>query len=279
MPVMVATQTRSWSKLLSFFAALAGLAFGCGDDPPRPMDAGADAAPRPMCPLEVGGHPACNVDCPWPCDEGFLCSFRLCLPAGAQPCSLDFEGSGWGHDRFCRGSEVCGSTSAPSETGFDGVCVSEEFCRDTEGNPLGIDCWYPDMSSFEDGPEPEASCPPAPHPTTPFCGGPCGGCPDVSDEDLPLEPGCAGRNEERDLGVCVFTDQHCDVDRPLGLAGVPDERPDELPGLRDTVCLVYRDNPRFEENGWLPRRASCLAYRERYPDAVECMDAEWEPLP
>ena len=247
---------------------------GCGGDDAG-VDAAVDAAPRPYCPIEVGGYPACNADCPFPCEGDDLCGYGLCLPYEEDRCSFSFSSRA----SFCPDSRLCLARDAPDEFGFQGRCMSEAFCREAEASDLGLRCWHTDLTPYEDGPEPEASCPPAPHPTTPFCGGPCGGCPDVTDEELVFESGCAGRNEERDLGICVFPEHHCDADQPSGTAGVGDDWPDTLPGLRDTACLVYRDNPRFEGNGWLTRRASCLAYRERYPDAVECMDAEWEPLP
>ena len=253
------------------------LAVGCGDGSGSGADAAVDAAPRPYCPIEVGGYPACNADCLFPCEGADLCTYGLCLPYEEDGCSFSLDDPGGAE--FCPDSRLCLSREAPDEYGFYGRCMSEAFCREAQASDLGLRCWYGDLTPFEDGPEPEASCPPAPHPTTPFCGGPCGGCPDVTDEELVFESGCAGRNEERDLGICVFPEHHCDADQPSGTAGVGDDWPDTLPGLRDTACLVYRDNPRFEGNGWLTRRASCLAYRERYPEAVDCMDAEWEPLP
>ncbi|MEM9073074.1 MAG: hypothetical protein AAGE52_31505 [Myxococcota bacterium] len=250
------------------------LLFGCGDGP-LAVDAGPDAAPRDPCPLVVGGLPACNGECPWSCESGSRCRQEVCIPNRFETCGV-FSVSE--QTNFCSDSSLCASERI-SETSLIGTCVPEAYCREVADTSIRSRCFYADFSEYVNGPPIETECPSAPHPTSPFCGGPCGGCPPITDEEVRIDDvGCIGRSETRGLGICVLTDSTCSESDPLSNFGRADDDPPVLPGIRNVACMVYQDVPQLEQ-GWLTRRDACLAYRDRYSGAVECRDHNWELLP
>jgi len=153
---------------------------------------------------------------------------------------------------------------------YDAPCVPAEYCQTH-------DCVYSDGTAYIDGPPVVDVCPPRPPDIAPdyralgFCGGPCGGCPLIDGTEFALgrQPvtNCMGQNEERGLGVCTLVGPGCDGTVPYG--GYVSIRSDEL------ACLVIDR----ASGGSVTTRNSCLAYRDLYPEDVECRGREWELLP
>ena len=162
-----------------------------------------------------------------------------------------------------------------------GPCMPRWICEAARDVDIGARCRYTDGSVFENGPPDEGACPPAPAERTPFCGGDCWGCPEHERSpttDVPLGIHCMGQSEERGFGICAFGDSPCAQDRPQGI-GSPARCPSFYGG--PCACMRLRNSEgELREWGHATLAASCVAYRERYPGSVECMDPhEWEPLP
>ena len=79
---------------------------------------------------------------------------------------------------------------------------------------------------------------------------------------------CVGINAERGLGLCAF--ERCQEGHPA-LAD---------PGLRDgeVACLTPLTDGRPAEYGWFTYRDACVAYRDHYPEAFDCLGVDWSPI-
>lgn len=181
--------------------------------------------------------------------------------------------------RYCPNGEICSVRSdAVDREVFGGLCLGFEYCREAAERGLRRTCVYFDGTVAAEPPPDEGACPAAGDPGAPFCGDACGGCP-VREAPYgwlgELFTSCIGRSPDRGFGLCTFDGMttcrrgaSTFADQCAGLVGQP------------CACLVFRGS-----DGELPDYGnttfvdSCLAYRERYPDSVECFEpSEWRPL-
>ncbi len=218
----------------------------------------------------------CDAECPEPqvcvIDSAFVCYDRSIGGCDFDSLTLTRE--------YCSSGEVCATRSdRPAMGSFGGGCFGAEYCREAAELGLRQVCVYSDGSLMEEGPPDEGACPPAPDEMEPFCGGSCGACPahEPASGALVAEwfRSCLGINEEREFGVCAFDGgQPCRPGADSYALYCP-----RYEG-RPCACIVFRDpDGTLREAGNTTFVESCLAYRERYPDAVECLDpVEWTPL-
>lgn len=278
--------------------ALAALLAGACGSSHGPGDAGADGGPRvPLLPpaespCDAGGfepscgrlgcYPRCGPGCS-ECPPGTRCvDPGICVPRG------DADAGCWDTmgpdllelDSYCpRGGPCLGRASA--DGGFSGHCVDEDTCRAAEEAGAELECRWYGWSRFEDGP-PDGTCPEQ-DPRDPFCGGVCPevNCPRVFQGTLLLFPGdCVGVSERRAFGLCRWTTGLCT--RPAEGEELPpiDVREDREKFGDQVACMRLAEQVEsgHEDEAVYVLASACRAYRARYPDSVECMDAHWNPL-
>ncbi|MEM9192132.1 MAG: hypothetical protein AAGF12_23370 [Myxococcota bacterium] len=161
--------------------------------------------------------------------------------------------------------------------------MDRSYCDDPAHEEFGT-CFYSDLSLYENGPPEGGSCPAFEDELTGFCGGPCGegpcpvaeilrGLPAI--EPSRLEVSCVGMNEERGFGVCSFEATNaCARGASWSVVEVC-----PLFG-RTCTCMVQRGPDRvLQDAGFAMSLEACLAYRAEFPEGVECVDQDWQPLP
>lgn len=155
-------------------------------------------------------------------------------------------------------------------------CVHISYCLADPAFRPNHDCYYSDLTRVRTGPPTEA-CPADVSTVFTFCGPECGSCPPVEDSPGNWYYGCVGVNDERGTGICAFQDA-CGP----GSALLEEETSELLfgPG-HPPACLVQRDpvSGEYWDWGWTVSVEACAAYRERYPDAFDCRDFDWETIP
>ena len=157
--------------------------------------------------------------------------------------------------------------------GHGGGCFDPSYCEPmrTRAEIVGIECYYSDGTVVHD-PPPDEECPPGPDPHFPFCGASCAGC-DVSTDQVVSQPSCMGINAVRGIGLCTLN-QECQAS--------PFYFDPELIGYGEqpVTCLVFR-HPQtgfFDDTGSLTGESACRAYRDLYPDDVDCRNSDWESI-
>ena len=138
-----------------------------------------------------------------------------------------------------------------------------------------IQCYYWDGTEVVSGPPEAAECPPPYDERSPYCGGPCEPCPELST--------CVGLSEERTFGVCLFEPR----DGLWGLVADCDRgRPDynratiaTCSDFYDEPCVCMTTTP--WRVGWTERGAAmpaslCRDY-SNLQRGVECLKFDWEP--
>ena len=160
------------------------------------------------------------------------------------------------------------------------MSLALDFCLEARDAGLPpFECRYSDGTRLVTGPPP-GDCP-ASDPRNPFCGGACGTdviCPQRSAAGRPGS--CVGLSDTRSHGICA-------VGFYFGSFLIDDAwRGQVLEICADRVgdpCayLVLRpqDFSVDTEMGYPVMRSACLAYRARFPDGVDCVDADWSSLP
>ncbi len=235
----------------------------------------------PRCDEICGGETVCRASAQ-PNDG---CVGGLCLPREPH---TDGRNNVCGGFQYCFDGRVC---DLGLFDGIAGACVDESLCDAAEAAGLRLPCvWSDGTPRVRGAPAEPATCPAAPHPETPFCGGPCGDCGPYSPNFRPvdsnlLHPACVGRSDTRGVGICGLNYVgNC-------LRGVNDGTDIcvyggiSVPELRDTtcICVVFRGADTVDglsDFGWATSTEGCRAYRDRYPDDVECVvDRAWNPLP
>lgn len=246
------------------------------------FDAGSDTGPGDCS--SIAGYRRCDVctePCPRPatwCED----DRGVCVPRDRDYCSYGLQHA-WGI--VCGTGRPCAVGRDPDRNpdDFGGPCVSVDFCLASADAGLPpFECVYPDLTPVT-RPPPAAECP-ASNPRAPFCAGACGTveCP-VTTEPAVIPPGatreleraCVGLSDTRGFGVCAYAGYQCNqrhIDMWLGLCrGFYDE---------DCACMVTRPrSPWVEEDfGFLVLGSACRAYRDVYPDSIECHGAGWIEL-
>lgn len=243
-----------------------------------------------VCPA-LAGYERCADDCSpreRDCPPDSYCTPQagsLCLPITVgddyrpNHCGQD---SAENKDVACWSGQPCALFEAPPGD-LGGRCVSEELCDAAREEGIAIDCRWSDGTPRVTGPPTLDECPMAPDDRLPFCGGPCGGCPLVEAPPTVAwtwDQSCVGLSDARAFGVCVLSEVACSPEMAASrAAGAPFESPD-LAGST-YACLTFSDDSPdgLWPYGWTTLSASCLAYRARFPDVVDCMDDAWTALP
>ncbi|MGE0790305.1 MAG: hypothetical protein AB7S26_31810 [Sandaracinaceae bacterium] len=252
-------------------------------------DAGRDGAIAPSdassgCPPRAG-YELCGELCEGgSCGEGARCAGELsvCLPeVGRFDCDISLVSTSPERSpdaRYCPRADFCaipvGWPQSAERTA--GLCVDLAYCEEVAPE-LGISCRYSDGTRVIDGPPPLSACPDDAG-VFPYCGGPCGACPEFVVGHVPFTA-CAGMNEERGFGVCAWdANDTCARDDISPHPCLPSP-----PGPFDEACVcltLRRETGEFAEVGFTVYESSCRAYRGHFPDDVECNDIfTWEPIP
>lgn len=254
-------------------------------------DGAADAGPFDAGECWLGTtrlcDPYCSLRCP---PEAPSCSddhYSICAspsttdPRSHEQCNISLE---FGSD-YCYSGAVCALYEAhhlPGDPAWNGGgCVDPTYCRWVLDQPelAQVRCRYSEGTLFVEGP-PDHACPSGSDPGAPLCGGRCGDtCPPGFEDGAFGRPACVGLSETRGVGVCVPSPRpRCDASRPDGIVRALNEC--GYQGGVDCVCMVLSPTelPEFANYGWGVARDSCLAYRERYPAEVRCVDGRGEDL-
>lgn len=269
---------------------------GCYGAHVPPSDAGqlrdAPAGDAAAC-APIGGYDRCGCS---PVCEPFAYGCRrglgVCLPGGpsdrAPYCryGIDrFDATDENERVYCWNGQVC-AVPPVAAAAIDGFCVDEVFCDAAAAEGFDVECVWSDGTRRVHGPPRLAACPDSADPNVPFCGGPCGECPLL---EYPAgyvhnwELSCIGLSDDRGHGVCTLGSNF--TCRPGRSAAAVAGAPFPSLSLEDAgpyACLVFREpalSPELASGGWATLRSSCVAYRERFPDAVECMDDDWAVIP
>lgn len=211
----------------------------------------------------VGGcHPLINVCVDAPTSGGGRreddCS------AGGMGC--------WRDNTVCAHPTDAPLEDFPRESGGYG-CVSVGYClwiaeQDLPDDHPPVSCFYGEGEPVVNGP-PEELCPDERgNDRYPLCYGAC---------EARCEAGtCHGMNEERGFGVCATGFQlRCSPERPEELASFLDG----CSMLADEPCACMVATPTAREDyGVMTPVSTCRAYREAYPDTVDCRDVDWNPI-
>ena len=269
-------------RLMGISLMLAGCFGAHGEDDEglvAVVDGGSAEAPCGR----IGSAIRCGGECPpVDCGEGSSCDEVVghCV-YDQDRCWLwrDRSDTG-GNMRYCPSGRLCAiDTERAARSDWSGPCVDPAYCAEAAGSGDQPTCWYVDRTPYVDGP-PEEACPPSPHGFSHFCGGECGGCDPFPSPFTMTASACAGVNEERGLGLCVFgAERVCERDanesgRIEYFEGITRER--EW-GPIACMALVGEDGE-LPDWGWFVFEEGCRAYRDRYPGQVECVDNDWQPL-
>jgi len=159
---------------------------------------------------------------------------------------------------------------------YVGGCVHISYCLADQDLRPGYDCYYTDLTRVREQPPVEV-CPRDASDVFRFCGPNCGDCPDPDASPSGGYQGCVGLGGERGVGLCAL-DEAC---VPGSYLLEPEAAANYWGGTQPTACLVQRDPDTGEywEWGWTVGAPACIAYRERYPEAFDCRDIDWESLP
>ncbi|MEQ9073687.1 MAG: hypothetical protein RLP09_07490 [Sandaracinaceae bacterium] len=250
---------------------------GAGAPDASAVEPDADAAGA--CP-GLAGYETCRELCGGrrrcPGERG-LCSHDLlvCLPADLPACTFLGEERA---DEYCANGEMCVVERwlVGRERGWFGRCAGERYCRESGAFGIDVACVYSDGSEMAEGPPDEGACPSAGG--AELCGGSCGGCPMRARPETWLSDwrlSCLGVSEERGFGVCTFGGSSpCSRDGTSYATWC-----DRMEG-QPCACVVPLDDEGVPEaEGRVGLAESCLTYRARYPDAVECFHpTEWTRL-
>ncbi|MBX3273919.1 MAG: hypothetical protein KF729_26885 [Sandaracinaceae bacterium] len=186
---------------------------------------------------------------------------------------------------YCyRGARLCATSELhrTHEDTWGGVCVDHAYCRWVLGQPelAHIRCRYSEGTLFDEGP-PDEPCGTGSDPSWPFCGGQCGDrCPGTY-HGPSFSPSCVGISESRGFGVCAPSRLRCSpVDPSLGLDPIQGLDECQAAGGVDCVCMLLSPValPEYADHGWGVARRSCVAYRDRFPTEVRCLDRRGHEL-
>ncbi len=278
------------ARPLTVVAALAAAAVsGCAAYH-TPVDAGPDARDEAGLSCVIAGMSRCDLACGGDAGHGSACledpfvvsrcMQGLCIDTGRRDhvdndCYAHVDGAGYcADDRVCVQDDVFGA----------GFCVAESVCDEAARVGFPLTC------SWSDGtprvhPATSAECPRARHPGSPFCGPGCDRCPGYATRDPPLRGSCVGRSDTRPIGICI----------PPANCRRGEWGPDDVCFVAGSICLypelcdapcgcvVVRSSDGIDglaDYGWPASIEACRAYRDMYPDQVECVvDRDWHPAP
>lgn len=247
----------------------------------------SDGDPSAPC-GRIGGHEICGDEtCP-----GFECpSVRstcsrilgVCKDPGAWNPEPGSNGC-WNSARdgegevatYCPNGQLCASIDTPPDDLADyfrgSGCVDVAYCEQVRDEGADVQCWYSDTTPFVDGPPLE--CPEDVHRVSTFCGPSCGGCEWYDSRPL-AENGCIGVNEERGYGVCAFAANSTCVSSSSN-AELTLFPPDGELGA--AVCMLQLVDGVVPEFGHKVFIDACRAYRDRFPDSIDCVDGLWNTV-
>ncbi len=220
----------------------------------------------------LGGFRRCDGDC-GSCASGVRCDpgVHVCIPTSLGNCRFQTDPSNGHVTAACGDGSPCFFDSlADPVSGDRGRCVPEEVCL----LPGLADhrCFWSDGSEVTRVPPGEDSCPAFSGGTS--CGNPAcpGALPGEAQPTCPSTPGeaggCAGRSDDRGVGLCVLLSPPC--------TGTDD------PVLYETCEMLYTQPcaclrtlpvaPRtMEPFGYYVPRQACQEYASRFPGAIECV--------
>lgn len=224
---------------------------------------------------EVAGYRRCGETCPDPCPDRIRCPsyVPLCIPYEESfeqgSCVYDV-GEPNGPNVPCADGRPCAVPGeAPAEDGDDAMCIPLDVCL--EGREAGLPpfhCVWGDMTEVTRAP-PDHACPPSADDRAPFCSGTCGSV------DCPT-PLCFGLSDTRAFGVCMWAGWRCYESAGPFLEGRLSACQRENDG-EPCACLVPFPQPADAPfpTGYFTLASACLAYKDAYPDGVECRGSGW----
>lgn len=90
---------------------------------------------------------------------------------------------------------------------------------------------------------------------------------------------CVGLSERRAFGLCRLSGFLCERPAP-GASPTPDSSACEEMYGDECACMRLAEQVAAgrEDEAVFVLADACRAYRARYPESVECMDVDWNPL-